>query len=213
MNQVPPDGAPAGPVPGGPITPPAPPRLPFSLLARHAMFFGGVAGLIAGAWMMVDHALGFQTTRPDIGRITSLAALVVPVAATILGVMRWRDGPLGGSMRFAQAFGAALAIGLTFALVLAAAAWLHAAVIVPDLVMVKLEAYATALRASGRVQEAEIEPWLANARARATPASYAYQYFSATLIQNFVVALMAALAVRKRPLARPLPAPKNATQA
>jgi hypothetical protein len=184
-------GSPESPLPG----------ISLKLLVRHAALYGGIAGVLSGAWMILEYALGFQTVKPEIGRITALAALIFPVGAMILGVMRWRDRVLGGSMKFTQAFGAALAIGLVFSVVFAGAAWLHAGVLVPDLVITKIEAYATALRAAGKVPVADIDKWLETERARANAGTYAYQYFSGSLIQSLVIALMAAISVRKKPLA------------
>jgi hypothetical protein len=175
------------------------PRHGFASLSRHAAIYGCASGALGGAWMMAEYALGFGTERIDIGRYTQLASLVIPVAATVLGVMRWRDNACGGAFRFPQAFGAALGIGLAFSATMAAAAWFYSAVINPQIIPAILDAQAAGMAAAGATPE-DVTRTREEALLRATPGALAYSVFVFSIIKSFVIALMAAVSVRKKPL-------------
>jgi len=168
--------------------------------ALHALKYGSIAGLIGGAWMIGEYALGFQTERPEIGRWTFLASMIVPIAAVILGMTAWRNNALGGRIRFVQAFGMALAVGLSFALLMAAAGWLHAAVLEPDLIERALDRYAVTAaqqpEAKPEAIAAQVELW----KRSTTPVTYAQGVFTRSLVLSFFVGLLAAITVpKKRP--------------
>jgi hypothetical protein len=171
----------------------------FRALARTAVLHGGAAGILWGLWMMGEYALGFMTTRPDIGRITMLIALIFPVGATIIGVMRWRDRELGGAIRFSQAFGTGLAIGAACAFAVVGLAWLHAAT-APGVVDATIDLQGAQIRARGAPAD-EVDAWVATTKATANAFSYAAGRLAPSLVTNLVIALVAAISVRKNPLA------------
>ncbi len=179
--------------------PSRPPANPASF-AWHTLRYGGLAGLIGGGWMMAEYALGLQTEHADIGRWTALGLMVIPIATVVLGITSWRNVALGGRIRFAEAFGLALAIGLVFSVTMGALAWLHAGVIAPDLVENQIQH-----RAAVEAQLPGADP-AATARTAeehlklATPFLWARFVFSRMLVQSLLVGLIAAVTVpKKRP--------------
>lgn len=168
--------------------------------ARHALLYGAAAGAIGGGMMLADYALGFQTERAHIGRWTYLLGLVIPIAAVVLGMTSWRNHVLGGRIRFAQAFGMALAIGLVFAIVMGLTAWWQTAQLAPDLIHQRIDQQAIAAAQRPDANPEEIARQVELAKASATPRTYAKMMFTMALVHAFFVGLVAAITVpKKRP--------------
>lgn len=174
------------------------PSYSFSGFLNHAAKYGGIAGVAGGLWMIVDYALGFQTDKVHIGKWTSIIAMVVPIAAVILGMMHWRNKALGGRIRFVQAFGMALAIGLIFSGCMAGAAWLQASKFAPDLLERKIEQQAVIAAQRPDANPEEITKQVELARQSATPVTYAKVVFSMMLMQSLFVGLIASITVPKQ---------------
>jgi hypothetical protein len=159
-------------------------------LPAHALIFGGVSGALGAGLNWAQFAFGFY------GRAAWIVLLFVPLIAIILGVQRWRDGVLGGAIRFPQAFSAALAIGLVYALI----QWGFASVLVHHLEPGLLDAVATfqreAMQSAGRAAE-EIAAAEKEFREQLTPAVYAKSIFAFNLIVAFIGALLASLFMRR----------------
>lgn len=129
-----------------------------------------------------------------------IAAMIIPIAAVILGMTAWRNRYLGGRIRFVQAFGMALAIGLVFSLCVAGSAWLHAARIAPDLIekTIDRQAIIAAQRPDSRPDE--IAKQAEEAKKSTTPVTYAQGMFSRSLMLSFFIGLIASITVpKKRP--------------
>jgi len=159
-------------------------------LPLHALKFGGVAGLIGAAWSTAEHLLGFY------GSAAEIAAFAVPILAIVFGVQRWRDRVLGGVIGFSQAFGAALAIGLAYAVVAGGLAWVQFAMWEPEVRESLVAFQADGMQARGatveKIREAEIE-----LRRDLTPRTYAGGVLTFRLAVAFVVSLVTALFVRR----------------
>lgn len=176
----------------------APAPRPTRRFVRHALVYGGLAGVLGGLWMIAEYALGFQTDRVEIGRWTSVAALVIPIGAVILGMMSWRNNVLGGRIRFAQAFAIALAIGLVFSVIIGGTAWLQAAKLSPELVSRRIDQQAHAAAQQPGADQEQIARQAAAAKAQATPGSYATVMLTFSLMQSLFVGLIAAITVPKK---------------
>jgi len=159
-------------------------------LPLHALKFGGVAGVIGAAWSTAEHVFHFY------GGAAEIAAFVVPILAIVFGVQRWRDRTLGGTIGFSQAFSAALAIGLGYAVVAGALAWVQFVVFEPE-VRESLVAFQTdGMQARGQtveaIRDAEIE-----LRRDLTPRTYAGAVLTFRLAVAFIVSLVTAVFVRR----------------
>lgn len=171
----------------------------FARLVRHALVFGGGAGAIMLAWLLAEWAAGLHGPRIAYMRFTTMAAMLVPILAVMIGMMRWRDRVMGGTFKFIQAFGVALGIGLVFAVGAGLATWLYAGVINPGYIPGIIDFQAEAMRQANLATD-EIARQVELTRQRATPAAFAYGRFVSWLMIAFVISLAAALVIRKKPL-------------
>jgi hypothetical protein len=160
--------------------------------------FGGIAGAVGAIWILLEYAFGFHGARISDIRITTAASLVVPVVAIMVGIMRWRDRMLDGSIRFTQAAGVALAIGLVYSIIVAAFSGIYAAFINRDFLSALLAFQAQMMRDAGFSADDIAKQVEAGKHATAT--SLAYARFVFWLGTSLVVSLISALLVRKRPL-------------
>lgn len=159
-------------------------------LAVHALMFGGAAGAITSAGRWAGFAFGFH------GGVLDTVLLFVPLVALILGVQHWRDDRLGGAIRFSQAFGAALAIGLVFATIEGLFGWLHAAVLEPGIVEIMVQFMRETLAKQGE-SAAAVDAAEATFRRNFSPAAYGQLMFVTGLVVSFVESLLASLFVRR----------------
>ncbi|RME69500.1 MAG: DUF4199 domain-containing protein, partial [Verrucomicrobia bacterium] len=173
----------------------APPS--FATLMRHAAIAGSLAAAGAFIWLLIEYALGFHGERLAQLQYMQMVGLAFPIAAIALGIMRWRDRVLDGRIRFSQAFGVGLAIGLFFAIDYAIFNWIYAAVINPGFIERIIEFQAQAMLEAGSTQE-EVETAIEAARAHATAGSYGMAVAVQMLVASLIIALFAAVIVRRR---------------
>lgn len=64
--------------------------------------FGILFGSIAIAYVLVEHVLGFNSTRHDIRQYTRLAGVLIPVLGIFFGIKAKRDSELSGALSFGQ---------------------------------------------------------------------------------------------------------------
>lgn len=168
--------------------------------ALHALIYGGAAGILGSGLMIAEYALAQDPDHAGIVRYTSVAAMIIPIVAVILGMTSWRNRHLGGRIRFVQAFGMALAIGLAFSLGVAGAAWLHAAKIHPDLIGKSIDQWAVMAAQQPDARPDDIAKVAEEFRQKMTPVTYAQDRFSRSLMLSFLIAIVASITVpKKRP--------------
>jgi len=160
-------------------------------LPAHAAIYGGPAGLIGGAWVAAAFGFGYY------GGFVETAGIIVPIAALVLGIMRWRDQVTGGETRFASAFGAGLAIGLIYAAVAALAFFVFARLRHETVVDQWLQIQTTYMQQQGQ-EPARIEEAVHAVRPQLTPVFFAKQRFVYALLVSLVVSLIAAIVVPRR---------------
>ncbi|MBE2214721.1 MAG: DUF4199 domain-containing protein [Opitutaceae bacterium] len=178
-------------------TPSAPAPARFAL---HALTYGGIAGVLGGGLMIGEYALAQSAEHAEIVRWTFIAAMIIPISAVILGMTSWRNRYLGGRIRFVQAFGMALAIGLAFSLVVAGAAWVHATKIHPDLIEKSIDQWAILAAQQPEARPDDIAKQAEEYRQTTTPVVYAQDRFSRSLMLSFFIGLIASITVpKKRP--------------
>lgn len=64
--------------------------------------YGVLFAAIVIVYVMLEHFLGFNTTRHDIGQYTRLAGVIVPIVGVFFGIKAKRDNELNGVMTFGQ---------------------------------------------------------------------------------------------------------------
>ena len=65
---------------------------------KYGLFIG--IGLVV--WILLEFALGFHTTRLEIGQYTGYAAVIIPLMLLYQGMKEKRDTELAGTMKFGQ---------------------------------------------------------------------------------------------------------------
>ena len=98
-------------------------------MMRRALGFGLLAAGGAAAWTLIEYALGFHTTRLDVGRYTGFFGLVFPVVAIVLALRAARRAR--GGLSFMQGVGEGLAVTGVFAVLGVVFLWLYYAVVNP----------------------------------------------------------------------------------
>lgn len=92
------------------------------------------AGLLAGAgmfgWTILEYALGWHTTRADIGAYTGFVGIAFPIAAIMLAIRAERRDR-GGAIAFGPAFAQGIGVALIFSLGAAIGIWLYLTTIHP----------------------------------------------------------------------------------
>lgn len=64
--------------------------------------YGVLFAAIVIVYVMIEHFLGLNTTRHDIGQYSRLAGVIVPILAIFFGIKAKRDKELNGVMTFGQ---------------------------------------------------------------------------------------------------------------
>jgi len=171
-----------------------------SHFALHACAYGGIAGAATAGSAILLYRMGLRTQYPEVGRWIDLAILLLPIGAMILGMMAWRNRHLAGQIRFVQAFGMALAIGLAFSLLVSAGAWLHAGKLDPDLIANAIDQQAAQAARQPGAQPEVIAEQAAQAKRVNSPVTYAQAMFVRSLTISFFIGLVAAATLpKKRP--------------
>lgn len=142
-------------------------------MVTRSIAFGLLAGGGMFGWTVLEYALGWHTTRADIGAFTGFVAILFPIATIILairGERRDRDGAIAFGRAFAQGMG----VAAIFSLGAAIGIWLYLVAINPD--------FLTSAAGAGQ-----------------TAAGQAVLVLLSTLGLGAVVALIGAALMRRRP--------------
>ncbi|MEK7584724.1 MAG: DUF4199 domain-containing protein [Patescibacteria group bacterium] len=78
---------------------------------KYGLFIG--IGLVV--WILLEFALGFHTTRLELGQYTGYAAVIIPIVLLYQGIKEKRDTELAGSMKFGQGVRAGFLMSLVAA--------------------------------------------------------------------------------------------------
>ncbi|MGH8019083.1 MAG: DUF4199 domain-containing protein [Opitutaceae bacterium] len=173
------------------------PSRPNPGMFRHALIFGGGAGVAVIVWNLLEFAFGIHGDRISWWKYTGLASMMIPVAAIVIGLIHWRDKAFGGLIRFRDAFGCGLAIGLVFSATLAVFSWIYVGAINPGVIEAGIALRAVDMQEAGSTAE-EIQKTTDLLRAKGTPGGYAFNLFALMLISLFFVSLFAAILLRRR---------------
>ncbi|OGG40950.1 hypothetical protein A2118_01690 [Candidatus Kaiserbacteria bacterium GWA2_50_9] len=77
--------------------------------------YGLCIGIGIVAWILLEFALGFHTTRLAIGQFTGYAAVIIPITFLYQGMREKRDTELAGQMKFGQGVRAGFLMSLVAA--------------------------------------------------------------------------------------------------
>ena len=79
---------------------------------RIEMKYGVMFGFAVMLYVMIEHVLGFNTTRHDIGEYTRFGAVIIPVIGVFVGIKMKRNRDLKGVMTFGEGIKAGVIIAV-----------------------------------------------------------------------------------------------------
>ena len=161
---------------------------------RYAVGFA----LIVIVYVMIEHFLGFNTTRHDIGQYTRLTGVVVPALAVFFGIRAKRQNDLNGAMTFGQGVKAGAFIALVLAALTMLWFWLYSSVINPHFVETMLQFETAKLTASG-ASEAAIGENISGLRSMYSFPTMQIFLLIAGFVEGLLAALVSSLLLRKGP--------------
>ena len=159
---------------------------------RYGIIFAGVVVV----YVMIEHVLGFNTVRHDIGQYTRLAGVLVPIIAIVLGV-RAKRRELNGQLTFGQGVKTGFLIAVIQTTLTTLWFLFYGSVINPEFVNTMLEFERTKMTNAGSTT-AEINSSIGTMR---TLYSFPYlQLFQEVIgvIYGLIVAVLAAAIFRRR---------------
>ena len=123
---------------------------------RTELKYGLVFGFAVMAYVMVEHFMGFNTVRHDIGEYTRLGGIIIPVLALFLGIRAKRNRDLGGHMTLVQGVKTGVLIALVQTTLTTLFFLVYAEFINPDFLSTVIE-YQRMKMAQAGLLEAEIK--------------------------------------------------------
>lgn len=99
-------------------------------MIKRALVYGVAAALGVFLWTMLEFALGFHTSRAEVGRYTGFVALIFPVAAVAAAILSARRDK-SGVISFGEGFSQGLGVAAIFSLLGAVSVWLYFTAINP----------------------------------------------------------------------------------
>lgn len=134
--------------------------------------YGLAAGGTVCLWILAEFALGFHTTRPDIGEYSGYFSGVILVVSLTLLLGQRRAAAPDGHLPFRQGLGAGFRASLTAALVVCTFLLVYHQFINPDGLDLALEWKVAQLRAQG-VSEAVVREEIVSYRRMHSPLAFA----------------------------------------
>lgn len=91
---------------------------------------GVLFSVVMVVWVMLEHLLGFNTTRHDLGEYTRLAGVIIPILA-IWVALKEKQSDSTGPLTFAQGMKSALVVAAVQTVLTTAWFWIYGNVINP----------------------------------------------------------------------------------
>ncbi|MGH9970192.1 MAG: DUF4199 domain-containing protein [Pyrinomonadaceae bacterium] len=126
--------------------------------------YGLIFSLVVVVYVMIEHALGFNTTRHNIGQYTRLGGVLVPIVALFLGIKEKRNKELNGRLTFGQGVKTGVLIAVIQTTLTTLFFFVYGNIINPDFLPTLLEFERTKM-SSGGYPEAEISAQLERLKA------------------------------------------------
>lgn len=152
--------------------------------------------MLSVAWSLVEIHWALEVTGGVQLWLMTLARLAFPIGGITLGIVYWRDRVMGGSMRFVQALGTGLAVGLVFAVVQGLFMMTFSSSN-PQFIEDMVTRFEAQQRASGLAEE-DVETGIEALRDQVTPFSLGLATVAQWMFGSVVISLIGALFVRKR---------------
>jgi hypothetical protein len=122
--------------------------------------YGVIFAVIVIVYVMIEHFLGLNTVRHDIGEYTRLAGIIVPIIGVFAGIGSKRN-ELGGNMTFGQGFKAGLIVAVVQTTITTLWFWFYSSVVNPQYLPTMLDFERARMVASG-ASSADIDARLAS---------------------------------------------------
>lgn len=122
---------------------------------RTELKYGLIFGIAVMAYVMVEHFMGFNTVRHDIGEYTRLGSIIIPVLALFFGIREKRNKDFGGHMTLVQGVKTGVLIAFVQTTLTTLFFFLYAEIINPDFLNTVIEYQRTKMAQAG-VLENEI---------------------------------------------------------
>ena len=100
--------------------------------------YGVIFAAIVIVYVMIEHFLGFNTTRHDIGQYSRLAGVLVPIIGIFMGIKAKRK-ELNGNLTFGQGVKTGFLIALIQTTITTLWFWFYGTVVNPQFVNTMLE--------------------------------------------------------------------------
>jgi hypothetical protein len=110
--------------------------------------YGIIFALIVVVYVMIEHFLGFNTTRHDIGQYTRLAGVLVPILGIFFGIRAKRQ-ELNGRMIFGQGVKTGFLIAVIQTTITTLWFWFYGTVVNPQFMDTMLEFERAKMAAAG----------------------------------------------------------------
>ena len=120
---------------------------------RYGVFFA----LIVVVYVMIEHLLGFNTTRHDIGQYSRFAGILVPIIGVFFGIKAKREKDLNGIMTFRQGVKAGVIVAVVQTTITTLWFLLYGEIINPEFMDTMLEFERTKMLADGMTESAVTE--------------------------------------------------------
>lgn len=164
---------------------------------RAAIRYGVIFAVLVVVYVMVEHFLGFNTERHDIGQYTRLAGVLVPIIGVFVGIRATRREQ-GGTITFGTAFKAGAVVAVVQTTLTTTWFWLYGTVINPRFMETMLEFERSKVITAGGSEAAAAESVAQLASMYAFPNLQLFQE-AFGIAYGVVFAAIFAVALRTRP--------------
>jgi hypothetical protein len=172
---------------------------------KTAVKWGVILGVAVIVWTLVIHALGFYTTRMDLGQKADVASLVLPVAAIVLALLE-RRRTLARPLTVKESLATGVVVGLVSAPITATFFWVYHHYVNPEWLEILVRWNRDTMQAAGK-SAAEIATVETRLRSSGTDLAQIRGAFVGSTLFSFVVAGVASLFMRRPYRATPLASP------
>jgi hypothetical protein len=170
---------------------------------KTAVKWGVILGVGVIVWTLVIHALGFYTTRMDLGQKADVVSLILPVATIVLALLE-RRRVLARPLSVKESIATGVVVGLVSAPITAAFFWVYHNYMNPDWLEILVRWNRETMQAGGK-SAAEIAAVESRLRSSGTDFAQIRGAFIGSTLFSFVVALVASPFMRRaysKPVAR-----------
>lgn len=112
--------------------------------------YGVIFAIVVVVYVMIEHFLGLNTTRHDIGQYTRFGGVLIPIIGIFVGIRAKRDRELNGSITFGQGVKTGFLIAVVQTTITTLWFWFYGAVLNPQFTDTMLEFERSKMLLAGR---------------------------------------------------------------